>query len=73
MVGTPDGAFRAYAIKRMAESDIWDAYFIRSLKGTPQQPDPSRKGTKVPISIRFDTNTTEVHAHPVRELDELAT
>ena len=73
VVGTPDGAFRAYAIKRMMESERWDAEFIRGLRGTPQQPDPNRKGTKVPISIRFDAGPVDLHTHPVREAGEPAT
>ena len=45
VVGTPEGAFKAYAIKRMTEAERWDAEMIKSVRGTPQQPDPNKKGT----------------------------
>ena len=54
VVGTADGAYRAYAIKRMMEDERWDADFIRNMQGTPQQPDPRKKGIVVPISFRFE-------------------
>ena len=72
VVGTPDGAYRAYAIKRMAEAERWDSDFIRSLQGTPQQPDPRRKGTTVPISFRFEAKTAEVQVQPAKEMAEPA-
>ena len=71
-VGTPDGTYRAYAIKRMAEAERWDSDFIRSLQGTPQQPDPRRKGTTVPISFRFEAKTAEVQVQPAKEMAEPA-
>ena len=33
VVGTHEGAYRAYAIKRMPESERWDVDFIRNLSG----------------------------------------
>ena len=73
IVGTPQGAFKAYAIKRIAEAERWDAEMIRNVKGTPQQPDPEKKGIRVPISVRFDVGEAEeVQAHPVQEGEEPA-
>ena len=74
VVGTPDGAYRAYAIKRMAEEERWDSdsEFIRNLQGTPQQPDPRRRGTTVPISFRFEAKTAEVQVQPAKEMAEPA-
>ena len=72
VVGTPDGAYRAYAIKRMVEEERWDSEFIRSLQGTPQQPDPRRRGTTVPISFRFEAKAAEVQVQPAKEMAEPA-
>ena len=70
IVGTVDGTFRAYAIKRMSEDERWDAELIRNMQGIPQQPDPGKKGIIIPINVRFETNTAEGEAHPVKEVTE---
>ena len=72
VVGTAEGAYRAYAIKRMSEEERWESELIRSLQGTPQQPDPKRKGIIVPISFRFEAKAAEVQVQPVKENDEPA-
>ena len=33
IVGTVEGAYRAYAIKRMMESERWDPDFVKGLQG----------------------------------------
>ena len=50
VIGTPEGAIRAYAVKRMPEDERWDKATIEGMHGTPQQPDPSRKGIRVSFS-----------------------
>ena len=54
IIGTTGGFVRAYAIKRRSENERWDSEMIKNLKGTPQQPDPSKPGLNVPIKINFD-------------------
>ena len=70
IVGTADGALRAYVVKRMPEDERWDAEFIRNMQGIPQQPDPSKRGTTIPISFKFESMTTEGETHPVKEITE---
>ena len=45
---------------------------IRSIRGTPQQPDPEKKGIRVPISVRFEAKEEDTQAHPAREPEEPA-
>ena len=54
LVGTKDGVVRAYSVIRKPEGERWDAEMLREMRGSPQQPDPSKPGDHVPIKIRFD-------------------
>ena len=54
VIGTKDGAVRAYAIKRQDEDRRWDGELLKDLQGTPQQPDPGKPGLAIPIRIHFD-------------------
>ena len=54
LIGTTEGVVRAYAIRRKAEDQRWDPVMIKEMKGTPQQPDPSKPGGQIPVRIRFD-------------------
>ena len=54
LIGTRSGVVRAWAVRRMGPEDRWDAKLIREMKGTPQQPNPNRPGTAIPIKINFD-------------------
>ena len=64
------GTYRAYTIKRMMESERWDAEFIRSIQGTPQQPDPRKKGIVVPISFKFEDRAADTQAQATKEFAE---
>ena len=70
IVGTAEGAYRAFAVKRMAENERWDAELIQTIQGTPQQPDPGKSGIAIPIGFRFESKLTEVDVQPVREMME---
>ena len=48
IVGTAEGTYRAFAVKRMAENERWDADLIQAIQGTPQQPDPVKSGIAYP-------------------------
>ena len=54
IIGTADGVLRAYAIKRMDPDERWDGEAIKRLQGTPQQPDPSKPGVRIPVRVTFD-------------------
>ena len=54
IIGTRAGVVRAYAVKRMDEESRWDATYLQEMKGTPQQPDPSRPGLAIPIKVNID-------------------
>lgn len=59
IIGTQEGAVKAYAVKRQDEDHRWDAELIKALQGTPQQPDPNRPGIAIPIRINFDPPAEE--------------
>jgi hypothetical protein len=48
LIGTTEGVLRAHSVKRHDPQHQWHAATVRDLKGTPQQPDPSRPTTRVP-------------------------
>ena len=54
LVGTKEGVVKAYALKRMEEDKRWDPELIKSMQGTPQQPDPTKASRSIPIRIKFD-------------------
>ena len=54
VIGTRDGAVRAYAIKRKDASQRWDATLLKEIRGTPEQPNPHKPGSAIPIRINFD-------------------
>ena len=58
VIGTSEGVVRAFAIRRQDEGNLWSADKIRSLQGTPQQPDPSKGGLHIPVRVRFDPKET---------------
>ena len=54
IIGAQEGVVRAYAIKRQDADSRWCTEMLEQLKGTPQQPDPSRPGLAVPVRVNFD-------------------
>jgi len=54
LIGTADGVVRAYTVQRKVEGEQWSASDIENMRGTPHQPDPTRPGTRIPISVKFD-------------------
>ena len=67
VVGTREGAVKAYAIKRQDEDHRWDSDLLKTLRGTPQQPDPNRPGIAIPIRINFDP---PLETEPIPTADE---
>ncbi len=53
-MGTAQGVVRAYSIKRREPGQRWDREAIKGMVGTPQQPDPTKPGAKIPIRVNFD-------------------
>ena len=41
-------------MKRHDLSQRWDKEMMNGMKGTPQQPDPSKPGLHIPVRIRMD-------------------
>jgi len=54
LIGTKDGVVKAYTIERQLEEFRWSKELIDEMQGTPQQPDPTKPGTRIPIRITFD-------------------
>ena len=54
VVGTKFGICKAYTIKRQDSKSRWCSEAIRSLRGTPHQPDPDRPGLAIPVRVGFD-------------------
>ena len=67
IIGTKDAAVRAYAVKRMAEDERWNAENIKSMKGLPQQPDPKRAGLRVPIRVTLGEEAIHVEPREVQQ------
>ena len=69
LVGTAEGVVRAYSIRRQEEDRRWSSRMIRELKGSPEQPDPKKAGTHVPVRIHFDppSTTTPLPSIPARQ------
>ena len=70
IIGTREGVVRAYAVKRMDEESRWDAKYLQEMKGTPQQPDPSRPGLAIPIKVNIDPPHEEPPAPAEGPADE---
>ena len=51
LIGTEKGVARAWAVKRLASDEQWSAERIKKMTGTPQQPDPSKAGSYIPIRV----------------------
>ena len=54
VVGTKEGVVRAYSVKRQDEDQRWSGVWIKAMRGTPQQPDPSKPGLAIPVRVNFD-------------------
>ena len=56
--------------KKLPEGEQWSSGTIQQVKETLGQPDPSKRGARVPIGMRFDDIPVEVEVQPVREVPE---
>ena len=54
LVGISRGVVKAYSIKRFGMTEKWDVNAILDMKGTPQQPDPTKPGLHIPVRIRME-------------------
>ena len=54
IIGTTQGAVKAYAVKRQDPVRRWDRDLLQNLQGTPQRPDPNKPGIAIPIRVNFD-------------------
>ena len=67
IIGTAEGAIRAYAVKRSPADERWAASNIKEMQGVPQQVDPRKAGIKVPVVVNLGD---EVHEMMPREAQE---
>ena len=54
LIGTDEGVVRAYIVIRKPAGERWNAEKIRSMRGTPQSPDPKSNSIHVPIRIHLE-------------------
>jgi len=64
VIGTSLGVIRAHSIKRQEPSKQWNADAIRTVVGSPQQPDPNRASYKIPLKVNFDEPNAEDNPTP---------
>ena len=69
LVGTAEGVVRAYSIRRQEDDRRWSSKMIHDMRGSPQQPDPKKEGSHVPVRIHFDppSTTTPLPSIPARQ------
>ena len=69
VVGTKDGVVRAHTIKRREADERWDGKMVREIRGTPQQPDPTKAGVAIPLRVNFDppVDSTPLESRPLRQ------
>jgi hypothetical protein len=60
IVGTSDGVLRAFTVERKPIGERWEKVRMESMKGTPQQPNPSKKSLGIPTKVAFDEPDNEV-------------
>ena len=60
MIGTAEGIVRAWAIRRKADGERWNAERLRNLCGTPSQPVPGRIGSRIPIHVNAEIDESIV-------------
>ena len=51
MIGTRDGVVRAWAVKRLPAESRWDGVLMKSMKGTPSQPNPTCQAFMYPSAF----------------------
>jgi hypothetical protein len=68
VIGTENGVIRAYSIERKPEGERWDRAMMDAIKGTPQQPDPTKQSVHIPTKVNFDEPDDEEveEAQPAR-------
>ena len=74
VIGTKERVVKAFAIRKKPVEEQWDGQWIKEMKGTPEQPNPNKKGLTIPIHVRFDaeeeTSETEIDIKPARREDK---
>ena len=66
LIGANGGVIRCYAIKRMPAEDKWNKELIAEIKGTPQQPNPTKAGLHIPIRLDVETDLGVVPPAPLQ-------
>ena len=54
LIGTRERVVRAYSFRRRDDGARWNFDLIKGMRGTLDQPDPSRPGSRIPIRVNSD-------------------
>ena len=54
LIGTRERVVRAYSFRRRDDGARWNFDLIKGMRGTLDQPDPSRPGSRIPIVVNSD-------------------
>ena len=69
LIGTPLGVVRAYSFRRRAEGRRWNKAAIEGMRGTPNQPDPSKPGVRIPMRISNSERGPTIEEEDRGEMD----
>ncbi len=69
IIGIPDGTIRANTINIMHEGERWCKEMIKSVRGTPAQPNPDMPGFRIPVRVRMPESQTPQEATRTRARD----
>ena len=74
LIGNKNGVVKAFAVRKKPAEEQWDGQMIKELRGTPEQPNPNKKGLNIPIHVRFDveeeTQEPDIDIKPARQEDK---
>ena len=54
LVGTKGGVIRCYSTQRLPAEEKWQNDLVLGMRGTPQQPNPNKRGLRVPIRLGLE-------------------
>ena len=64
IIGTPEGAVKAYSVRRRPEEERWSVAEVNAVRGTPGCPKPGRHDTRVPVRVRETQDPLPERAQP---------
>ena len=70
LIGTKGGVIRCYSIKRLPNEEKWIKEMVLEMQGTPQQPNPSKSGLRIPIRLEAEGDIVGGASGPPQVLPE---